>query len=210
MAWVLLGLAGVLAVLNWVAVARDSKSLEYATKPGTLALLVLVAVALDPTYDKTRVWFVAALLLSLVGDVFLMVPADRFVFGLASFLLAHVAYTVGLNLHAGTATALVVASLIVAAATIVMAVPIVRGLRVSGQRALAGPVVAYMVVISAMLVSALATGNVWAGAGAALFFASDALIAWTRFVRPLSFAPVAIMVTYHLGQAGLVLSLAYT
>jgi uncharacterized membrane protein YhhN len=207
---VLLGAAGVLAVLNWLAVARQTKALEYVAKPGTLAALIGVAVALDPIDSDIRAWFVAALVLSLLGDVFLMLPADRFVAGLASFLLAHVAYTVGFNLHAGTATALVVASLIVSAVAVVLAMPILRGLRAGGHQALAGPVIAYMVVISAMLVSALATGNSWAIVGATLFFTSDALIAWNRFVRPLSFAPVAIMVTYHLGQAGLVLSLAYT
>ena len=66
---------------------------------------------------------------------------------------------------------------------------------------------AYMVVISAMLATALATGNVVAGLGAALFVASDSMIAWDRFVRPWTWAPLAIMVTYHLGQAGLVASL---
>jgi uncharacterized membrane protein YhhN len=209
-AWTLLGLAGVLAVSNWVAVARAARRLEYVTKPGTIALLVLVAVALDPVYADRRAWFVAALVLCLLGDVLLMLPADRFVFGLASFLLAHVAYTVGLDLHAGTATALVVASIVVAVALVALAVPILRRIRAGAQRELAGPVAAYMLVISAMLVSALATGNVWAGTGAALFFVSDALIACNRFVRPIAFAPVGIMITYHLGQAGLVLSLAYT
>ena len=43
--------------------------------------------------------------------------------------------------------------------------------------------------------------------GALLFFVSDYLIARDRFVRPLPWAPLAIMVLYHLGQAGLVLSL---
>ena len=65
-----------------------------------------------------------------------------------------------------------------------------------------------MVVISAMVTSALASVNGWAIAGATLFFASDALIAETRFVRPVTpNLRVAIMVTYHLGQAGLVVSL---
>jgi uncharacterized membrane protein YhhN len=72
---------------------------------------------------------------------------------------------------------------------------------------LVGPVIAYISVISAMVVSALASGNVAAGTGAVLFAGSDSLIAWDRFVRPLQWAPVAIMVTYHVGQALLVLSL---
>ena len=66
-----------------------------------------------------------------------------------------------------------------------------------------------MVVISVMLATACATGNVLAGVGAALFVSSDAMIAWNRFVRPFPAADIGIMVTYHLGQAGLVLSLLH-
>jgi uncharacterized membrane protein YhhN len=44
--------------------------------------------------------------------------------------------------------------------------------------------------------------------GAVLFYASDALIAWNRFVQPRPWMPLAIIVTYHVGQAALVLSLA--
>ena len=44
-----------------------------------------------------RAWFVAALVLSLAGDVFLMLPKDLFVFGLGAFLLGHLAYIVGLH-----------------------------------------------------------------------------------------------------------------
>ena len=40
-----------------------------------------------------------------------------------------------------------------------------------------------------------------------LFLGSDALIAETRFVAPRAWGPVAVMVTYHLALAGLVLSL---
>ena len=81
--------------------------------------------------------------------------------------------------------------------------------RARQPRELRFAVAAYMAVISAMLATALATGNVLAAAGAVLFVASDSMIAWDRFVRPFAWAPVAIMVTYHLGQAGLVASLLH-
>ncbi len=97
------------------------------------------------------------------------------------------------------------AAAVVAAAVAPFATRVVRALR--GSPPLLGPVAAYMLVISAMLATALATGNVLAGAGAALFVASDTMIAWNRFVRPFRAADVGIMVTYHLGQAALVLSL---
>jgi uncharacterized membrane protein YhhN len=75
------------------------------------------------------------------------------------------------------------------------------------DRALVGPVAAYMAVIGAMLATALAVGNPLAAVGAALFVASDSMIAWDRFVGKVPHASLLIMVTYHLGQAGLALSL---
>jgi uncharacterized membrane protein YhhN len=69
------------------------------------------------------------------------------------------------------------------------------------------PVAAYVVIISVMVAFATGVGNAWAIAGAWLFFVSDALIGETRFVRARRGSDVAIIVTYHLGQALLVLSL---
>ena len=40
--------------------------------------------------------------------------------------------------------------------------------------------------------------------GAVLFYVSDATLAWNRFLEPRRFGPLAVMVTYHLAQAGLV------
>jgi uncharacterized membrane protein YhhN len=203
-AWILLAVAGGFAVGNWVAVAVGSKPAEYVCKPATLALLIAVALTLDPVHGDVRTWFVVALALSLLGDVFLMLPVDLFVFGLGAFLLGHVAYTVGLNLHTEGNWLLAIPIPIVAA---FLAIRLVRGIRASGEDALVGPVLAYVVVIGAMVVSAVASGNALAAVGALLFMASDALIGETRFVRPRPWAGAAIMVTYHLGQAGLVLSL---
>ena len=68
----------------------------YVFKPLTLVLLTATALALDPDDPTVRTWFVVALVMSLAGDIFLMLPGDLFVPGLGSFLLAHVAYVVGL------------------------------------------------------------------------------------------------------------------
>jgi len=67
--------------------------------------------------------------------------------------------------------------------------------------------ISYIAVIAAMAVSAIAGGNAWGIVGALLFVASDSLIAENRFVAPRSWAPLAIMVTYHLALAGLVIGL---
>ena len=206
-AWFGLAVAAAFAIGNWTAVARGNKSLEYFCKPATMVALLVVALAVEPDIDGRRTWFVLALALSLAGDVFLMLPLDLFVPGLVSFLLGHIAYVVGLRMEGAGATAMLVAALVVVVVAAVVGTRIVGAVRRGSQPELTGPVVAYMAVITTMVTCALATGNPLAGAGAGLFFASDALIAWNRFVQPLAWAPLTIMVTYHLGQAGLVTSL---
>jgi uncharacterized membrane protein YhhN len=203
-AWAFLVAAMLFAVGNWVAVARGSAAGVYVCKPATLALLVAVALTLDPIHADVRAWFVAALVLSLLGDVFLMLPRDAFVAGLGAFLLAHVAYAVGLDLHSD---GLWLAAVPVVVAAAILGRRLLGGITASGAAGLAGPVVAYVVVITVMVASALASGNVVAAAGALLFMTSDALIGEQRFVHPRAWAPVAIMVTYHAGQTLLVLSL---
>jgi uncharacterized membrane protein YhhN len=206
-AWLLLGAAAVVAVANWVAVDRRNKPLEYATKPAVMVALLGVALALDPETSSTRAWFVAALAFSLAGDVFLMLPRDLFVPGLASFLVAHVCYVAGFLTEDLTAAGWVAGAVVVAVALATLGRRVLGAVRSGDEPGLTPPVAAYMVVISAMLAAACATGDPRAVAGAALFYGSDSLIAWNRFVEPLAWGPVAIMVTYHLGQALLVLSL---
>jgi uncharacterized membrane protein YhhN len=198
----LLGVAAALAGADWIAVWRASRAWEYAAKPLALVALVGVALTLVPEDESMRTWFVVALVLSLAGDVFLMLSQNLFVAGLAAFLLGHVAYIAGFGV--GEAWPWVLGVAVVGAA---VGTPVVRALLRDGHRDLLGPVLAYMAVISVMVACAIGDGDPRAIAGAALFMYSDSLIAWNRFVRPRRWAPVTIMVTYHLGQAGLVLSL---
>src|SRR3546814_9608569 len=94
-AFLLLAMALAAAVVDWIAVHHSNKALEYVAKPLTMVLLIGATLALDPTDSAVRAWFIAALVLSLAGDVFLMLPKDLFVFGLGSFLLGHIAYAGG-------------------------------------------------------------------------------------------------------------------
>ncbi len=172
-----------------------------------MVLLTSAALALDPEVEAVRAWFVAALVLSLAGDVLLMVPKDLFVFGLTAFLLGHLAYIIGLHVDGVDGTRFLIGIAVVMVVLAVLGSAILRGVRAGPHRQLAGPVVAYMFVISAMVASAIGVGHGAAIGGAILFYVSDALIAWNRFVAETRQAGVAIMVTYHLAQAGLVLSL---
>lgn len=207
-AFVLLALALVVAVGDWVAVSREHKVLEYVCKPLTMVVLIAATLALDVDDTAVRTWFLVALVLCLLGDVLLMLPQDLFVFGLASFLLGHVAYIVGMHVDGVDATRLGIGAVLVLGAMAVIGLRILRGVRSGPEPELTGPVVAYMTVISAMVASAIGTGHVAGVAGAMSFYASDALIAWNRFLRETRHGHLAVMVTYHLAQVGLVLSIS--
>jgi uncharacterized membrane protein YhhN len=206
----LLGAAAALAVGDWIAIVPGvrAKRVEYILKPAVMVALIAVAICIDPEQGLQRAWFVAGLVLSLAGDVFLMLPSDAFVPGLAAFLLAHVAYIVGFAVAGLAAGWAVVGVALVLVAASSLGRRIVLAVAKGRSRELVVPVSAYMTVISVMVVLAFASAEPFAIAGALLFYSSDALIAWDRFVAPKTWARPAIMVTYHLAQAGLVLSLA--
>ena len=194
---------GLVAAADWVAVWRRPSPQETWLKPLVLVLLILTALAIDPNDDGQRAWFVGALVLSLAGDVFLLPTVDRFVPGLASFLLAHVAYVVGfwqVEPERDTGVLAVVLLLAPVAARVVTAVR-------HREPELTVPVVVYITVIAAMVASALRYGNTTAVAGAVLFATSDSVLAIDRFDTHRRWMPTTVMVTYHLAQALLVLSL---
>jgi uncharacterized membrane protein YhhN len=206
-AFLLLALTLVVAAGNWVAVEQGNKALEYVCKPLTMVALIATTLALDVPDEAVRTWFLVALVLCLIGDVFLMLPQDLFVFGLGAFLLGHVAYVGGMLVDGVTMAGLGIGVLVVLVAVVVLGLRILRAVRTGNDPALGGPVAAYIGVISAMVATAFGTGSVVAVAGAGSFYASDALIAWNRFIRETPHHRLVIMVTYHLGQIGLVLSL---
>ena len=78
----------VLAV-NIIAVQTGWDIGVYATKP--LLIPLLGWMLMDSENQKVR-WVWLALLFCWVGDILLMLPQDLFLFGLVSFLIAHLFY----------------------------------------------------------------------------------------------------------------------
>ncbi len=200
---VFVGAAAVFAVLNWIAVERKIQNLEYVAKPTTTALLVVAALSLDASDATQRAWFVAALVFCLAGDVFLMIPKDLFVPGLASFLVGHVLFIVGLIAHGVDIGPIEWLYVVVLG---LLAQPVIAAVR-NDHPDLFVPVVAYIVVIGAMLVTALSQDSLLGQAGGAMFVLSDRILAHNRFIRPFAHGQLATMVTYHAALILLVLSL---
>ena len=202
----------IMAIINWVAVERKWKWVEYIAKPGTMILL-LIWVASNAGLGGAMLWFVIGGVLSLFGDVFLMLPGNFFIPGLVSFLLAHIAYLVGFNVNGPLFNWQSAIFLVGIATTSFWLYSRLAGaMKAKKQAEFQLPVLIYVVVISLMVFSALMTGwrDNWqrlpaalVSAGAVLFYASDGMLAWDRFIQPLSHARLRVMVTYHLSQLGI-------
>ena len=168
--------------------------------------LIGFAVAVHPASNSQRVLFVVALGLGLLSDVFLMLPRDLFLPGLVAALVEHIFYIAGFRVRDFDLVWFAGAALVAVLSVIAFLPPILRALR-RLHASLVLPVIAYVAIFVFMVASAGGTRSVVALAGALLFFYSDAILAWNRFVRPIRYGRVVNIVPYHLGQALLVLSL---
>lgn len=207
---ILLVLAAAAATIDWWSVATDKLGVEFLAKPAVVICLIGVALAIeiDPggASNVERGIIMAALGASLVGDVVLMTPDARFEAGLASFLLAHLLYIAAFAPDFEIGYGMVAGILIIALGFGV--VPQLLAAVQSHGRLTVIAVSAYVVVVCAMGIVAAGTGFMVTAIGGALFVTSDALLGWGRFVGPAPGGRVLVHITYHFGQAGLVLWLA--
>lgn len=197
-----LAIAGVYLPLPW---------LHYVAKP--LATLLVVAMVWRRRSSERgyREGVLVGLLLSTLGDVFLMLPGDYFVFGLASFLFAHLTYLFAFarreRLFAVVWPLLAYAAL----AAIVLSV-----LWPDLPQALRVPVIVYVLVLAAMAAQAVAVwrqrrdrATALAAAGGLFFVASDSMLAIDRFVAPAAAATLAVLATYWIAQSLIGLSVEH-
>ncbi len=186
------------------------ESIVYGIGKGGLMASLLIAFLMDTRSRSTALkWsVVAAVVLSLVGDLLLLPTVDDFLLGLLSFLTVHVLYiTCFLRVEFRP-----------------LAVPFIRRhpwsiflmilfggwmflqLR-SGADDLAWAILIYILAIAVMTLTAFnregAVGRksfrfvVW---GALFFVLSDSVLAWSRFIGAIDLSPLWIMSSYAIAQ----------
>jgi uncharacterized membrane protein YhhN len=184
-------------------------SLKYIFKPLTTILIFVLAFQLElGNYSVYKILILAGLVFSLLGDVFLMLPKERFVAGLVSFLVAHLLFIGAMVSDFGPYYAWIPFVPI----AIYMGVFLWILLPKTGKMTL--PVLVYALVI--MLFLWQAAGRAWylagdsssyAFYGALLFVISDSVLAYNKFVRPFKLAEFSIMLTYWSALVLLALSI---
>ena len=217
--YIVLLAALIFAVLEWFFEYKKIKQGIYLTKPTVMLLLIAwvwfyadVPLLMSGINTSSVIWFVLGLFFCLGGDVFLMLPERFFLPGLISFLVGHICYIIGFGIPippTGSETiALIIAVILIFVAGWVY-VHLASGMRASGKERMRIPVLFYTVVIVLMLFSALMTlfnsewdllPSVLVSVGAFIFFVSDIMNAWVRFVALIPNHRLWIMSTYHLAQ----------
>jgi uncharacterized membrane protein YhhN len=172
---------------------RALRPLRAAAK--VTASLAFVAVGFLASTEQP--WFLAGLVLGLVGDIALLGDGKRaFLAGLGAFLLGHLAYVVAIaqlvppRLWPGPLAMLPIAC---AVGTLAYLWPRLGTMRI--------PVIGYVIVIVAMMIGALAArDNALLALGAALFFASDVAVSRDKFVAKSFANKVWGLPAYYAGQ----------
>lgn len=201
------------AVSGLFAIAADWEERRHRSffvlKPLTTLLIIGIAVTGPLDHDYTR-YILLALALSLLGDVFLMFgdgarTSDRaFIAGLASFLLAHIAFVVAFvqGLQAPDLPSWLAVIVFLAAAYLFVMLPRAGAMKL--------PVLLYTLVLAAMVFASAARhesigddASLRALLGALLFMVSDSLLGWRRFGGRFRYAQALILSTYW-GAIGLI------
>ena len=189
----------VLASAAIASLYGDDLAAFAALKAATTFSLVLLALwQCRRHWSWTLVTFIAALAFCLLGDIALL-ESSRFVFGLASFLLAHVLF-IGLFLRwdQGQFRLLPAAMVFLLAGLFYVEIS-------AALAAMSYPVSIYTSVIALMLAAAIslalndATNSAYQiGIGAMLFAVSDGILAYNKFVENLPWADAAVLSSYWL------------
>lgn len=190
--------------------------LLFAEKAGYLAGRIVFKQSLSTLFVVTAFWqpwpvrsymilIITGLVLSWFGDLFLIFKSrSMFLSGLVAFLLGHVGYALAFFTHGSWHLWIIIslaAVLVIGGLVFVWLRPHLGTMR--------GPVAAYILIISAMVIGACIffnsgdahTAARWLVlAGAILFYASDLFVARDQFVQPGFDNRLAGLPLYYAGQ----------
>jgi len=196
----------VTAILHLSALAQAPNWRYYLFKPMPILLMAIgVVMFAKPSFFMWLI--VAGLVLSAVGDVFLMLPKDKFIQGLLAFLIAHLFYSVAFWGQVGAEMVWWLPAVLFSAGIMIVL------LLLPDLKSMLIPVTVYMLVIIQMAWAAgeyyLTTSTLassFAFVGALSFLFSDLTLAMNRFRQKSLTKEYLIMTSYYLAQGAIAYS----
>lgn len=213
--WLYVFLAATIADLTFMISGENFN--RFFSKPLILLGLILYFFRISRTISSTILTksILGALIFSWIGDILLLWP-KLFVYGLGSFLIAHICYIIGFRL-AQNSDQFRKPDFI---KSFFYNLPIYLGASLvfyfinPGLGSLKIPVIAYILVIVGMVATArdrfkkCNPSSFWqVMIGASLFFISDGIIAISKFYHDFAEAGILIMGTYATAQLLIVMGI---
>jgi len=200
----------IISVIGYLifAIHFNYKVYKYIWKPGTMVLIILLAMTESGLSTAFSYLVLFALLFSLFGDVFLL-REEWFVHGLASFLIAHILYSIGFVVAFDLRFTFITGSLLIILMMIAILFFLILqpNVRKNGGRVLLLAVAGYITVITTMVGLSIMTGVSILITASILFFISDAVLAFNKFVKRFQLADYMVMSTYFTAQLLFAISL---
>lgn len=190
-----------ICIIHLISINHGPRWLFYLSKPAPVVLMI-AALCLQGSYSSPfGLWVIAGLAASILGDLFLMHPRDKFFSGLSCFVVAHLAYFFGFSAMI-TGPLIWWAPIVITSGGILVYLLLLPSL---GNMKM--PVAMYVVVIVLMTIAAaeyrLGThsfSGTSALLGAVLFMVSDLVLALDRFHSTSRFSRHVVMATYFSAQ----------
>jgi uncharacterized membrane protein YhhN len=202
------------ALVDWYAALTENRKLLLIAKPAVVIFMMLWSYMVSG-WQGGMLWFGLGLVFSLGGDVALLFSARWFLLGLSSFLVAHIMFIIGFNVPIPEFSPISAAIAIIVGVTGARLLRAIRAgvARMPGAKTMMPATLVYGTALCLMLLSAFLTffNSAWsdsaslcAASGAALFFTSDSMLSYDRFVKKLDHARFWVHLTYHLGLFGII------
>jgi len=194
----LLSIATFISVIIAIYFRQIENLKMYAVfKPITTILIVIISIVIyQKNHNLYSAIIIVALVFSLIGDLFL-IGENYFLYGLSSFLLAHIAFTIAFTKISGFNWNIIVILIL-----LVVGGTYLNFLRKDLNNYLI-PVAVYISVIIIMNWQAIGlvlidNSFIFIGIAVAslLFSFSDSIIAYNKFVKPFKSAEILILSTY--------------
>lgn len=191
----------IVAIADIYAIITHNKEVEMIAKPliaTSLVILYLVSV------KQPNFWYVSALFFAFWGDVLLLFQDQFFIYGLASFLLAHVLL---ITISSKFLNQVSIPKILLHSFPFVALLGGLIYMIYSGLGEMLIPVIVYGIVISifgvitsVIYASKRSVENGWLFLGALTFIASDSILAINKFYHSTELLGISIMITYIIAQ----------
>jgi len=198
----LIFLIAVSATIHIRAEYQNKRLLIYIFKPLTTSLIIVIAF-LQPIEVSAyyRIMIIFGLFFSLGGDIFLMLPKDRFIPGLLSFLITHIFYILAFT----SASSFPPGFLLLIPGLIAIGIILKILLPYTGDKTI--PVIIYAAILTLLywqsagrLNESFTHSSLTAFIGSILFIFSDSTLVIDRFVKKFRSARLLVLTTYFTSQ----------